>query len=176
MNHRPFEDWLLDDQPLTAQQARELQAHVRDCRSCASIAESNVALHATRLVGPATGFTDRFRVRLETRRREQRWRQVIGTIVLVLGGVGLVYWLAGPLILEAFNSPASWITAGVGYFLFILTSFQVLGEATAILLRVVPGFISPTGWIALMAGVAGLGYLWMVSIWRVARAPQGVEK
>ncbi len=173
MNHRPFEDWLLDDQPLTPQQARELQAHVRDCTSCAAIAESNMALHATRLAGPAAGFTDRFRVRLEKRRREQRWRQVIGTVVLVLGGLGLVYWLAGPFILGAFNSPASLLTIGVGYLLFILTSLQVLGEATAIMLRVLPPFISPVGWLALTAVTAGLGFLWTISIRRVARAPQG---
>ncbi len=174
MNHRPFEDWLLDDQALTPQQQRELQAHVRSCPACAAIAESNLALHATRLASPAIGFTDRFRVRLEKRRREQRWRQVIGTIVLVLGGVGLVYWLAGPFIVAALASPASWITVSVGYFLFILTSIQVIGEAGSILLGVLPKFISPGGWVVLIAGAAGLGYLWTISIRRVARAPQGV--
>ena len=174
MNHRPFEDWLLDDQPLTQQQARDLQAHVRSCSSCTAIAESNLALHATRRVGPAAGFSDRFRVRLVKRRSEQRWRQAIGTVVLVVGGLGLVYWLAAPIIQEALRSPASWITAGIGYFLFILTSLQVFGEASAILLRVLPGFVSPAGWVGLTAGTAGLGFLWTVSIRRVARAPQGV--
>ncbi|MGE5074039.1 MAG: anti-sigma factor family protein [Anaerolineae bacterium] len=174
MNHRPFEDWLLDDQPLNPQQARELQAHVRSCTSCAAIAESNMALHATRRVGPAAGFTDRFRLRLVKRRREQRWRQVIGTLVLVIGGLGLVYWLTGPVLLEALRSPASWITAGIGYFFFLLASAQVLSEATAILLRVLPSFISPTGWMVLTLGTAGLAFVWTVSIRRVARAPQGV--
>ena len=174
MNHRPFEDWLLDDEPLTPQQARDLQVHVRSCAACAAIAESNLALHATRLISPKSGFTDRFRVQLEKRRREQRWRQVIGTIILVLGGVGLVYWLAGPLIIEAFRSPASWITVGVGYFIFIMTSLQVIGEAGSILLRVLPTFISPIGWVILTGGAAGLAYLWTISIRRVARAPRGV--
>jgi hypothetical protein len=174
MNHRPFEDWLLADQPLTPQQARELQAHVRSCTSCAAIAESNLALHSTHLVGPMPGFADRFQVRLARRRREQRWGQVVGTLVLVLGGLGLVYWLAGPFILGALQSPASWITAGVGYFLFLLTSLQVLGEASAILLRVLPSFISPAGWVVLTLAAAGLGFIWAVSIQRAARAPQGV--
>ncbi len=31
MNHRPFEDWLLDDQPLTPEQKRDLQSHLRTC-------------------------------------------------------------------------------------------------------------------------------------------------
>jgi hypothetical protein len=174
MNHRPFEDWLLEDEPLTPQQARELQAHVRSCASCAAIAESNLALHSARRMAPLPGFTQRFQVRLEKRRREQRWRQVIGTLVLVIGGLSLVFWLVGPFLLEVFRSPAAWITAGIGYLLFILTSLQVLSEATAILLRVLPSFISPSGWIALILGVAGLGSLWTLSMWRVARAPQGV--
>ncbi len=174
MNHRPFEDWLLDDQPLSPQQKSDLQAHIRSCTSCASIAESNLALHATRRVGPAAGFADRFRTRLEKRRREQTWRQVAGTLVLVLGGFTLVYWLAGPIIQQALQSPATWLTAVVGYFLFVLTSLRVLSEAGAILLRVLPTFITPAGWIGLTLGAAGLGFLWTVSIWRVARAPQGV--
>jgi len=173
MNHRPFEDWLLDDQLLTPQQARELQAHVRSCASCAAIAESNLALHSARRVGPAVGFADRFKLRLEKRRREQRWRQVIGTLVLVIGGLALVYWLAGPFLLEVFRSPAGWITAGIGYLVFILTSLQVAGEATTILLRVLPSFVSPAGWLVLVLGAAGLGLLWTLSMWRVARAPQG---
>ncbi len=174
MNHRPFEDWLLDDQPLSPQQQRDLQAHVRSCPACAAIAESNLALHSTRLVSPAAGFAERFQVRLAKRRREQRWRQVIGTVVLVLGGLGLVYWLAGPFILAAIASPASFITASIGYFLFILTSIQVFGEAGSIVLSVLPKFISPGGWVVLTAGAAGLGALWTISIRRVARIPQGV--
>jgi hypothetical protein len=175
MNHRPFEDWLLDDQLLNPQQKRELQAHVRSCVSCAAIAESNLALHSAQRVEPAAGFADRFQVRLEKRRREQRWRQVIGTLVLVIGGLALVYWLAGPFLMEIFRSPAGWISAGISYLLFILTSVQVAGEATSILLRVLPGFISPAGWLALVLGTAGLGSLWTLSMWRVARAPQGVK-
>ena len=174
MNHRPFEDWLLDDQPLSPQQKSDLQAHIRSCASCAAIAESNLTLHATRLVAPAAGFADRFRVRLERRRREQTWRQVAGTLVLVLGGFALAYWLAGPIVQEALRSPAAWLTAVVGYFLFALTSLRVLSEAGAILLKVLPAFITPAGWIGLTLGSAGLGFLWIVSIWRVARAPQGV--
>ncbi len=176
MNHRPFEDWLLDDQPLTPQQERDLQAHMRGCTSCAAIAESNLALHAVRPMSPAAGFTERFQVRLAKRRRELQTRQVIGTLILVFGGLGLVYWLASPVIAEALRSPATLITAGIGYLVFILTSLQVLTEATAILLRVVPGFISPAGWVGLIVTAAGLGLVWAFSIQRLTRAPQGVER
>jgi len=174
MNHRPFEDWLLDDQPLTPQQKRDLQNHVMNCSSCAAIAESNLALHAIRKAQPAVGFTERFQTRLVERRRTQRWQQIVGTLVLVLGGLGLLYWLASPIILEAFRSPATWITAAVGYFLFILTSIQVLGEVSTIVLRVLPNFIPPAILVlaALIGG--GFGLLWTISIWRIAHVPRGV--
>jgi hypothetical protein len=174
MNHRPFEDWLLDDQPLTPQQKRDLQSHVLNCSSCAAIAESNLALHTTRRLQPAAGFTERFQTRLAVRRREQRWQQIIGTLVLVLGGLGLLYWLAGPLILEAFSSPAAWLTAAVSYFLFILTSIQVMGEVSTIVLRIVPNFIPPAILILVASIGCGLGLLWVNSILRSARTTQGV--
>lgn len=174
MNHRPFEDWLLEDRPLTSEQERELQSHLRVCSSCAAIAESNLALHSTRRASPAAGFAERFQPRLIQRRREQRWRQVIGSLVLVLGGVGLIYWLAGPWVQEMMRSPAEWITAAVGYFLFILTSIQTFSEVGRVLLRVIPHFVPPFGWVFLSLSVGGLTVLWMVSIWRFTRAPQGV--
>jgi len=174
MNHRPFEDWLLDDQTLDQQQERELQAHLRNCDSCSSIAESNLALHTQRLLPPVSGFEERFLVRLKKRRSEQRWHQIIGTVVLVFGGLGLLYWITSPLIAEVLLSPAAWITTVVGYFLFVLNSIQVLGEVGSILLQVLPPFITPAGWLVISSVFAGLSLLWTVSMLRVARTPQGV--
>ncbi|MCL4530604.1 MAG: zf-HC2 domain-containing protein [Chloroflexi bacterium] len=174
MNHRPFEDWLLDDQPLTLEQERELQAHLRSCPACSAIAESNLALHSVRTVSPAAGFTERFQTRLVQRRQEQRWRQIIGTLILVLGGLALLAWLAGPAIQEVLQSPAQWLTTAVSYFLFILTSIQALSEAGSVLMRVIPNFISPADWLGMFLMIVVIGGLWVVSIWRVTRVPQGV--
>ena len=174
MNHRPFEDWLLDDQPLSPEQKRDLQSHLRFCTSCSAIAESNLAIHTAKTVSPAPGFTDRFRAKLVHRRQEQKWRQIVGLLVLVLGGLGLLSWLAGPVIQEALSSPAEWITTVVGYFLYVLTSLQALGEAAAILVRVVPNFVSPAGLLIILIVASGFSYMCIVSIWRLNRQPQGV--
>ena len=174
MNHRPFEDWLLDDQPLTLEQKRDLESHLRICTSCSAIVESNLALHSTRMVSPTPGFKDRFQIRLTQRRREQKFRQIVGTLVLVLGGLGILFWLAGPIIQEALSSPAEWITTAVGYCLFILTSLQVLSVVSTVMLRVVPTFVSPTSMFVIALMVSGVSLLWIVSIWRVTRTPQGV--
>jgi len=174
MNHRPFEDWLLDDQPLEPQQQRDLQEHLRTCVTCSAIAESNMALHTTHMLTPAGGFGDRFTLRLARRREEQRWQQIIGTLVLVLAGLALTLLVAGPSLEQAITSPAGWITAVVGYFLFMVTSVRVFSEAGAVLLRVLPGFISPAGWFVTVFAFAGLGILWGLSIRRYGHAPQGV--
>jgi hypothetical protein len=174
MNHRPFEDWLLEEKPLGAQEKRDLELHLRSCTSCAAIAESNLELHATRMISPPDGFTDRFALRLEAYRRDQRWRQMVGTLILVLGGVGLSVWAAGPSLQDALSSPATWIAGVVGYFLFILTWFQVLSQLTLVLMRDLPSFVSPAEWtiMALLGGGAGL--FWVLSLRRLARASQGV--
>ncbi len=174
MNHRPFEDWLLDDQPLDPHEQRELQNHLRGCVACSAIAESNLALHGTHLIGPEPGFTDRFAVRLARRRVEQRWRQTAGTIVLVLAGLAFTLVAAGPSLQEVLSSPASWIAAVVGYFLFIVTSMRVIGEAGTILMRVVPNVLSPAGWVFVVAAFGGLCLLWGYSIRRLGHTPQGV--
>ena len=174
MNHRPFEDWLLEDLGLTAQQERDLQAHLRDCVSCSAIAGANLALHSARPAVPAAGFTERFNVRLAARRRAQARQQIIGTLVLVFGGLVLSYWFTGSLLQTALQSPSQWITAVVGYVLFFLTSAQVLTEVGRILLTAVGNLMPPAGWLILSLVLAGLGFLWTVSIRRFAQRSEGV--
>lgn len=174
MNHRPFEDWLLEDQDLTPQQQRDLQTHLQGCTACSAIAGSNLALHSTRPAMPAAGFTERFNIRLAKRRREQSWRQVVGTIVLVFGGSILFYWLTGSILLTAFRSPSGWITAVVGYFVFFLTSAHVLTEVSRIALDALWNLIPPGGWLVLSLMFAGLGFVWTASLRRVSQRLEGV--
>ena len=56
MNHRPFEDWLLNQEPLTSEQKCELQAHLRECPSCTSLTEVNMALRMVKPANPAKFF------------------------------------------------------------------------------------------------------------------------
>lgn len=174
MNHLPFEDWLLDDLPLTPEQERELQTHLRLCNSCTTIARSNLALHSRLLAAPLPGFTQRFQVRMALHRRGQKIRQTIGTLVLIIGGLVLFVWLAGPLFVEAVRSPALWITTAVGYILFILTSIQVVGEIGSILLRVLSSVVTPPVWLTLFLVGLGTVYAAFLSIRRITGSTQGV--
>lgn len=176
MNHQPFENWLLEEEPLTSQQQRDLQNHLRGCRVCSGIADSRIALHSTHLAAPAPGFTDRFRPRLAAWRRAQQRQQVIGTFLLVLIGVGLLYALAGPAMLEAVRSPAAWLGEVTVLAVEMLTLVSVFGHVGGILLRLVPANLPSTAWPAVVLVGAALAATWIVAMRRLARAPQGARK
>jgi len=174
MKHRPFEDWLLDDQPLDPAQKRELDSHLRACEVCSAIAESNLALRSARVIAPAPGFSARWQERLVLARRAQHRRTLLGTLFFSLGGLILLALLAGPLLVSLIGSPAEWISAMVHAALFIYTATLAVTEAGSVIFRVLPGFVPPFVWLVLLSTLSGLGLLWSVSIWRLMRRPQGV--
>src|SRR5687767_7600762 len=119
MNHQPFEEWLLNDKILTPVDKRELDAHLRICKHCTALTETGFALRSARVVAPVTGFTLRFQQRLAVHKVAERRRKLMGLIVLVLTGAGLVGLLTAPYVRAVTASPVEWITAVIGYFLFV---------------------------------------------------------
>ena len=97
MDHRPFEDWLLNNQNLSADEKRQLNAHLQGCSSCSALAEVNLALKSVKMAEPAAGFAERFQVRLEAQKKALRRRNFWGFLLLtlsVLSGPGMDH-LAG---------------------------------------------------------------------------------
>jgi hypothetical protein len=174
MNHQPFEAWLLDDLHLAPEQKRELDTHLRMCTQCTALAETGLALHTKRMVAPAPGFSQRFQERLAARRIAERRKRFWGVILFSAAGMGVLAWLTSPLLGRLVASPAEWISLVLGYLLFVVSSVQALTEVGSVLLRVMPGFVPSFVWMVLASALAGMSLLWIVSIWRFTRAPQGV--
>jgi len=174
MNHRPFEDWLLNEQPLTPEKKRDLQVHLQDCAHCTALAEVNLELRSVKMAAPAAGFTLRFQKRLAAQRVLERRNRLVGAAILSAGGLGLAAWYAAPYLIRFVGSPAEWISAGVGFLLTLLSMARAIGDIGSILFRVLPGFIPPFAWLVLISAFCGLGLLWAVSIWRFTRFPRGV--
>ena len=174
MNHRPFEDWLLDDTPVTLEQKRDLDAHLRTCAHCAALAKTGVVLQSARKVSPPSGFAMRFQARLAAQKLAERRRKFWGSIVFTLGGLALLTWLTFPYLATFFSSPATWISALVQWGLFLVTTLQAMAQAGSVLLNVIPGFLPPFAWMVVLSAFAGISLLWSVSIWRFSRVPQGV--
>jgi hypothetical protein len=175
MNHQPFEDWLLNDKKLTDAEKRELDSHLRICRACSAIAETGFALRAARVISPAPGFVTRFEARLAAQKIAERRRRLWGLFLLILTGMGLFGWLAAPYVYAFLLAPVQWITAGIGYFLFAVTSLQVFVEMISVFLKIIPNILPPYAWMVFASALAGFSLLWTISIWRFSRAPQGVS-
>jgi hypothetical protein len=174
MNHRPFEDWLLNEQPLTTEEKRQLQSHLLDCAHCTALAEVNLELRSVKLAAPAAGFTQRFQARLAAQRVRERRNRLIGVIILAVGGLALLSWYIGPYALQFLSNPMGWIAAIVNFFLTLLDMTRAIGDIGSILLRVLPGFIPPFAWMVLLSALSGVVLLWTVSLWRFSRFAKGV--
>ena len=174
MNHQPFETWLLDDKILNPAEKRELDSHLRECKTCTALAETGLALRSARVVSPAPGFAMRFQQKLATQKLAEQRRRLWGLIVLVVSGVGLLGWLLAPILTSVVTSPVEWLISAAGLFLFVFTSLQAFGEIVTVMVRMLPDFLPPYMWMVILSGMAGMGLLWAVSIWRLTRRPQGV--
>jgi hypothetical protein len=174
VNHLPFENWLLNDTPVTAEQQRELDLHLRDCSYCTALAETGRMLKSTKTVAPAMGFTARFQARLVERKIADRRHRLWGSVLFTLGGLALLMWIFAPYAVSFFASPATWISVIVGWLVFLGTTLFALVDASRVILSVIPNFLPPFAWMVLLSMLAGIGLLWSISIWRFVRVPQGV--
>jgi hypothetical protein len=174
MNHRPFEDWLLNQDPLTPAQKCELQEHLQTCSSCSALVEVDVALKSVRQAAPAAGFADRFQVRLAAQRKMLKRRNVLGFFILTLCVVGILTWLAWPVLREVFESPVAFLASWLSYFVSLWVSIQAMGQVSELFLRIMPTFVPPVVWIVVLLGAGGWCLVWVLSLMKITKVPQGV--
>ena len=115
MNHLPFEEWLLNETPVTPEQQRDLDLHLRTCAACSALAETGRMLSTSKMAVPMPGFTTRFQARLAERKVVERRRKLWGAFLFILGGLVLLMWAAGPYLASFMASPATWISVVVGW-------------------------------------------------------------
>ena len=175
MNHLPFEDWLLNDMPVTSEQQRDLDLHLRTCSYCSALAETGRMLSTSKMTAPMPGFTARFQTRLAQQKAVERQRKLWGMVLFIVGGLALLMYVVSPYLTSFLSSPATWISVVVGWLIFIGTTLFALIDAGKVILGVLPNVVSPFAWLVLFSAFAGVGLLWSVSIWRFVRAPQGVR-
>jgi len=174
MNHQPFEEWLLTEKLISPRQKLDLDAHLRNCSYCSALAETGKALRTVKKVSPAAGFSTRFQARLAMQKAADLRRKRWGTVLFTFGGLVMLMWLTGPYLASFFAAPATWIAVLIEWAVFLITTLQAVTQAGSVLLRMLPGFLSPFAFMVLVSAFAGIGLLWSVSIWRFVRVPRGV--
>ncbi|MEZ0395745.1 MAG: zf-HC2 domain-containing protein [Anaerolineales bacterium] len=174
MNHQPFEDWLLGEQPLTSEQHRQLQAHLRACPACAALQEVTEALQAARPAAPAAGFGARFQVRLAAYQAAQRRRMAAGVLTLAAGVMAMLVFLLWPAAQAFLTSPSLSPASLFSNLVRVWISFQAYRDTLTTFLHVLNGLIPAHVRILATLLTLGGGWMWFISLTKVSRLPQGV--
>jgi hypothetical protein len=174
MNHRPFEDWLINDDRLTPEQDRELRAHIRECGSCSALFEANAALRRAPVATPAAGFTARFQARLIAHKTAQRQRLIWGSILLTIGGVALALIYVQPILPYLWMSTSDAFSLALNYFVSVTVALEALGQVSAIMVGVLARFVPIYIWGAAFLLVGAAGYVWTREFRKFGVLVQGV--
>jgi hypothetical protein len=170
MDHRPFEDWLLEKETLGEDQKQQLNAHLRDCASCRALAAVELALESASTAAPAAGFSDRFQVRLAVRKKTLRRRNFWGFLFLTLSVVALLVRAAWPVLGPALESPVDLLVSWASGLIALWASLMAMFRAGAVVVAVVPPFV----WVAVLFAAACWSLLWLFSLLKFSKGLQGV--
>jgi hypothetical protein len=174
MDHRPFEDWLLNNQILAADEKRQLNVHLQVCSSCTALAEVTLALKSVKIAAPSDGFADRFQVRLSARKQALRRRHFFGFLLLTLSVLSVLTLIGWPLITSLVRSPVDLLASWLGSLLSFFASLEAMAHAGMVLFRIAPGFIPAYVWTVTLFAACGWCLLWVFSLIKFTKFPQGV--
>jgi hypothetical protein len=171
MVHQPFETWIVDQIEMSAEQQKELKAHLLVCQQCTRLQTGwqsvNQQLNTRQMVAPAPGFTQRFKINLEQRRIEEQRKQARKFLLfLLLGIIGLSAVLAGGLILT--SSPADWLAALLGSFTQTVVSLSRVERWAITLVQIFPPAVIIGFWILMTSTLSLVVLVWMTSLWRLS--------
>jgi predicted anti-sigma-YlaC factor YlaD len=167
MNHQPFEEWLLADEPLAGEQANELKKHLNDCPRCrrleTSWSEVHQLLSTSEQVAPAPGFTNRWQVRLEAqqqlalkRRNHRPWLLFMfffSVAAVLLALLGLQLW-------QTFHSTAQMLLVKAFFLSIAVTVVDIGQDILSAFIEIAVRF--PIFQWAFLLGMSGfLGMLWL---------------
>ncbi len=142
MNHQPFKDWLLSDEPLEAQQSQALQQHLHECADCRQIenawADASALMRRAAFAAPAPGFTARWQERLAAQRLQAQRKQAWVAIAVTAAIAFALVVLFGTHVLDLLASPASLLLAWIARLASLLSVYGILQEVFYALSRVTP--------------------------------------
>ena len=173
MDHRPFEDWLLNAQTLSTNEKQLLDNHLQGCSSCTALAEVNLALKSAKMAAPAAGFAERFQVRLEEQKKALHRRNFWGFLLLTFSVLSGLVWTAWPVIKSLVQSPVDLLAAWLSTVVSIWSSVEALFQGGRVILKVLPGFIPVYVWIVVLLAAGGWSLLWVFSLMKFTKITQG---
>jgi len=168
MNHQPFEELLLADEPPAGEQALELREHLRNCPRCAGLETSWTEVHklfyASEQVAPTPGFTTRFQARLQAQqlqafqRRHHRQPWLLFALNFIIAAALLI--LLGFQLWRAFHAPEQLLLIKAFILSIVLTVVDFSQDILNALIQVAVRF-PVVLWVFLLGLSGFLGSLWI---------------
>ncbi len=180
MKHQPFETWLLMDDPLTSEQTQMLAEHILSCEHCQQLRVAKFSFENlfrdTTNVEPNPGFSSRWQARLKMERQleaasRHRWQSWI-TFILIANAVSLLAVLLGLQFFNTFDSLTELLVVWVYRLTSLLSIVNIFQNFLAIMIRTIPGLLSPGGWAALASIVSVGSIAWVLSMAKLAGTPR----
>lgn len=177
MDHRPYEDWLFNDDlleqiALTPEQDRDLRAHLRNCPECTALAQANLTLRSATVSVPAEGFALRFQVRLAAQRKLQHRRSLIGLFLLAVVSLSGLFWLLFPYLPYLALPPAQLASLWIGNLVYIALTARALSVLGNTILNVLGSLVPTYVWVLSIALLGGMGFLWAGFARRIGKIAQ----
>lgn len=171
MSHQPFENWILDEPPVTPDEKQELAKHINECPECGHLVEGwksvQHSIRVSEMYSAPADFTAKWSENLARRKREQEKRQARILITSLCSGAGALLIALVILYLPEFSlislaagfiSTLFAVINGIGNFWSI--TFKLIQTVPTTTLIVTIAIVS--GWVLLASFTLGL------SIWKLA--------
>jgi anti-sigma factor RsiW len=168
MVHQPFDNWLLDQDSLSSEQRREMEAHLLTCPECQQLRANWLAVaglvKSLPQAAPAPGFSRRWqKLQLERSTRQQP-RQVRMFFLALLAGS-----LASLALLSLFFA-ISRVTLSqvlVAGTRFLTSLYSVWVQAQSFFSSQLSGPTATALWVLISSGICILVIVWIVAVNRI---------
>lgn len=173
MNHLPFKDWLLSDEPLTEDQDLAFTAHLRECAECrqtqSAWAEVSGLFQHVNQVTPKVGFTGRWQERVTARRTRQQ-RIHIGLAV----GMGVILSLAllllvGTQLFTLIHYPTQFLLLCLAQIASVVMFMSSLQDYLIVIFKNIP-LIPVAGLLLSLGLISLLGIGWLAAFQQIVIA------
>ncbi len=171
MNHQPYESWILDNPPISTEEKRELEQHIKVCPECSRLQKGwglvEQSLQSRQIQPAPQNFTHKWSASLERRKREQEKKQARTLVIALCSGafailIALAIFFLPDFslisLIASFISTMATFFGGIEDFWSILINLaQAVSPATLIVTILIV-----SSWVILACFTLGL------SIWKIA--------
>jgi anti-sigma factor RsiW len=179
MNHLKYEEWLLSDEPLTAEQKLELQDHLATCDACSRLAAAwkqvEVRLKAAPMLGPEPGFAARWQTHLAEARLKKHRRQNLLILLFSVGGAVALLTILAILALPLLRSPLPLLVTTAYQLTHAISLVDTVFDTTRALSRAVFDIFPTSLLVGIFTALGALCVLWIVAVHQLTTQRRVVE-